>query len=177
MGQIRNQAGLVLMQTLESNKRIFSYTPNSAEGGFTLIEMLLALTIVAILLGVAVLAIPNHDERYWRNNLDQLVSTLNAAQDESQSSGIPVSVAINQLGWRFSKPSRTGQVQDPTLTNTFIPEAYKPHLWFKPVNVEPVQFNLGTEYVNEELRITLEQEKRLAILIRSNDGHFYWESQ
>ena len=166
------------MLTLESDKeRSLLYPPNSSDGGFTLIEMLLALMIVAILLGVAVLVIPNHDERYWRNNLDQLVSTLNAAQDESQSSGIPVSVAINQLGWRFSKPTRTGQVQDPTLTNTFIPEAYKPHVWFKPVNVEPVQFNLGTEYVNEELRITLEQEKRLAILIRSNDGRFYWESQ
>ena len=166
------------MLTLESDKERSSLCPpKSSDGGFTLIEMLLALTIVAILLGVAVLAIPNHDERYWRNNLDQLVSTLNAAQDESQSSGIPVSVAINQLGWRFSKPTRTGQAQDPTLTNTFIPEAYKPHLWIKPVNVEPFQFNLGTEYVNEELRIPLEQEKRLAILIRSNDGRFYWESQ
>ena len=144
------------MLTLESDKERSSLCPpKSSDGGFTLIEMLLALTIVAILLGVAVLAIPNHDERYWRNNLDQLVSTLNAAQDESQSSGIPVSVAINQLGWRFSKPTRTGQVQDPTLTNTFIPEAY----------------------MNEELRIPLEQEKRLAILIRSNDGRFYWESQ
>ena len=166
------------MLILESDKeRSPFYPPNSSDGGFTLIEMLLALTIVAILLGVAVLAIPNHDERYWRNNLDELVSTLNAAQDESQSSGIPVSVAINQLGWRFSKTTRTGQAQDPTLTNTFIPEAYAPHAWFKPVNVEPIQLNLGSEYVNEELRIPLEQEKRLAILIRSTDGHFYWKSQ
>jgi type II secretion system protein H len=166
------------MLILESNKEeSFPYPPTSSDGGFTLIEMLLALTIVAIILGVAVLAIPDHDERHWRNNLDQLVSTLNAAQDESQSSGIPVSVAINQLGWRFSKTTRTGKAQDPTLTNTFIPEAYKPHAWFMPVSVEPIQLNLGTEYVNEELRIPLEQEKRLAILIRSTDGHFYWKSQ
>ena len=166
------------MLILESDKeRDLRYPPSSSDGGFTLIEMLLALTIVAILLGVAVLTIPNHDERYWRNNLDELVSTLNAAQDESQSSGIPVSVAINQLGWRFSKTTCTGQAQDPTLTNTFIPEAYKPHAWFKPVSVEPIQLNLGSGYVNEELKIPLEQEKRLAILIRSNDGHFYWKSQ
>jgi type II secretion system protein H len=166
------------MLTSEFEKeQTLSCAPNSSEGGFTLIEMLLALTIVAILLGAAVLAIPNHDERYWRNNLDQLVSTLNAAQDESQSSGIPVSVAINQMGWRFSKTTRAGQAQDPSLTNTFIPEAYQPHAWFKPVKLEPIQLNLGTEYVNEELRIPLEQEKRLAILIRSNDGHFYWVSQ
>ena len=81
------------------------------------------------------------------------------------------------MGWRFSKTTRTGQAQDPTLTNTFIPEAYAPHAWFKPVNVEPIQLNLGSEYVNEELRIPLEQEKRIAILIRSTDGHFYWKSQ
>ena len=166
------------MLILESEKeRSPFYPPNSSDGGFTLIEMLLALTIVAILLGVAVLAIPNHDVRYWRNDLDQLVSTLNAAQDESQSSGIPVNVAITQSGWRFSKATPTRQAQDPILSNTFIPEAYKPHAWFKPVNVESIQLNLGTEYVNEELRIPLTQEKRLATLIRSTDGHFYWVSQ
>jgi general secretion pathway protein H len=166
------------MQISESDKeRVTPYPPDSSDGGFTLIEMLLALMIVAMLLGVAVLAIPNHDERYWRNNLDQLVSTLNAAQDESQSSGIPVSVAITQSGWRFSGTTRTGQSQDPTLTNTFIPDAYKPYAWFKPVNIEPIQLNLGTEYVDEELRISLEQEKRSAILIRSNDGYFYWVNQ
>ena len=166
------------MLILESDKeRDLPCPPSSSDGGFTLIEMLLALTIVAILLGLAVLAIPNYDDRYWRNDLDQLVSTLNAAQDESQSSGIPVSVAITQSGWRFSETTPTRQAQDPTLTSTFIPEAYKPHAWFKPVSVEPIQLNLGTEYVNEELRIPLEQEKRIAILIRSTDGHFYWKSQ
>ena len=165
------------MQTLESNKETrFSYSPSSAEGGFTLIEMLLALTIVAVLLGVAVIAIPNHDERYWRSNLDQLVSSLNAAQDESQISGIPMRVVINQSGWRFNKANQGRRTPDPVLTNTFIPEAYKPQTWFKPVNLEPVQLYLGTEFVNEELRVPLQQDKRVATLIRSNDGRFFWTS-
>ena len=165
------------MQILESNKEnIFSYSPNTSEGGFTLIEMVLALTIVAILFSVAIIAIPNHDARYWRSNLDQLVSSLNAAQDESQISGIPMRVVINQSGWRFSKVNRVIPIQDPVLTNTFIPEAYKPQAWFKPVDIEPVQLDLGTEFVNEELRIRLQQEQRLATLIRSNDGRFFWTS-
>lgn len=177
MVQIKNQAELVLMQTLESDKEsIFSYSPSSSEGGFTLIEMLLALSIVAIILSVAVIAIPNHDERYWRSNLDQLVSSLNAAQDESQISGIPMRVVINQSGWRFSKVNRAGLNQDPALANTFIPEAYKPQTWFKPVNLEPTQLYLGTEFVTEELRVPLQQDKRLATLIRSNDGRFFWTS-
>lgn len=165
------------MQILESDKeRGPSYLPKSSEGGFTLIEMLLALAIVSIFLGVAVLAIPNHDERYWRNNLDQLVSSLNAAQDESQISGIPMRVEINQSGWRFSKTNRAGQNQDPALMKTFTPEAYKPQAWFKPVNIESTQLHLGAEYVAEELRLPIQQDKRLATLVRSNDGHFYWTS-
>jgi general secretion pathway protein H len=165
------------MQTLESDKEsVFSYSPSSSEGGFTLIEMLLALSIVAIILSVAVFAIPNHDERYWRSNLDQLVSSLNAAQEESQISGIPMRAVITQSGWRFNTVNRDSRIQDPALNNTFIPEAYKPQTWFKPVNLEPVQLYLGTEFVNEELRVSLQQDKRLATLMRSNDGRFFWTS-
>jgi general secretion pathway protein H len=165
------------MQILESDKENGpSYSPKSSEGGFTLIEMLLAVAIVAIFLGVAALAIPNHDERYWRNNLDRLVGSLNAAQDESQTSGIPMRVEINQFGWRFSKANRAGQTQDPALTKTFIPEAYQAQTWFKSVKLEPIQLNLGTEYVNDELRLPIHQDKRLATLVRSNDGRFYWTS-
>jgi general secretion pathway protein H len=163
------------MQILESSKESCpSYLPISSEGGFTLIEMLLALAIVAIFLGVAVLAIPNHDERYWRSNLDQLVSSLNAAQEESQTSGIPMRVEINQSGWRFSRANLAGQTQDPASIKTFIPEAYQAKAWFKSVNMEPIQLNLGTEYVNEELRLPIHQDKRFATLVRSNDGRFYW---
>jgi type II secretion system protein H len=165
------------MQILESDKENgSSCSPKSSEGGFTLIEMLLALAIVALFLGVAVLAIPNHDERYWRSNLDQLVSSLNAAQDESQTSGIPMRVEINQSGWRFSKANQAGQIQDPVQMKTFIPEAYQAQAWFKSVNIEPIQLSLGTEYVNEELRLPIYQDKRLATLVRSNDGRFYWTS-
>ena len=70
----------------------------SHEAGFTLVEMLVAITILAILLVVATLAIPNHDERYWKDNLDQLVGSLNMAQEESALSGTPMLVQIDALG-------------------------------------------------------------------------------
>ena len=146
------------------------------EGGFTLIEMLLVLSIVAILLTVAVLTIPNHDERNWRNNLDQLVSSLNAAQDESQMTGIPMRAEIGESGWRFSKSDPLAQTRDSNQPATFIPDAYKAQTWSKPVIMAPLELNLGAEYVSEVLRTTIEQEKRTATLIRSNDGHFSWVS-
>jgi flagellar motor switch protein FliN/FliY len=91
------------MQILVSKEeKVNSLSAPSVEGGFSLIEMLLVLTVVAILLTVAVLVIPNHDERNWQNNLDQLVASLNAAQDESQITAnmlqnIPVTLSV-QVG-------------------------------------------------------------------------------
>ena len=165
------------MRILESNK-VSGATPAASfiDGGFTLIEMLIALTIVAVLLSLAVLAIPNHDERSWQNNLDQLTATLNAAQDESQSSGIPMRVEIDGSGWRFYKRDLVDQTPSLTPQSTFIPDAYKAQAWSKPVIISPVQFSLGSEYVTEESRISIEQEKRNATLLRSRDGHFSWTS-
>jgi prepilin-type N-terminal cleavage/methylation domain-containing protein len=80
----------------------------SADAGFTLIELLVAIAIMAVMLGVAVLAIPNHDERYWKDNLDQLVSSLNLAQDESAMSGTPMIAQIDSAGWRFFVPNSNG---------------------------------------------------------------------
>ena len=78
------------------------------DAGFTLIEILVAIAIMAIVLGVAVLAIPNHDERYWKDNLDQLVSSLNMAQEESSMSGTPMIAQIDSAGWRFFVPNVNG---------------------------------------------------------------------
>ena len=80
----------------------------AADAGFTLIELLVAIAIMAVVLGVAVLAIPNHDERYWKDNLDQLVSSLNLAQEESAMSGTPMIAQIDSAGWRFFVPNSNG---------------------------------------------------------------------
>ena len=165
-----------MRMSVSKKENINSLEQTPSEGGFTLIEMLLVLSIVAILLTIAVLTIPNHDERNWRNNLDQLVASLNAAQDESQMTGIPMRAEINESGWRFSKSDPLTQTRDSNQPATFIPDAYKAQSWSKPVVMDPLQLNLGAEYVSEGLRTSIEQEKRTATLIRSNDGHFSWVS-
>jgi|GEM_PF-444397 len=85
----------------------FNYR-KATDAGFTLIELLVAIAIMAVVLGVAVLAIPNHDERYWKDNLDQLVSSLNLAQEESAMSGTPMIAQIDSVGWRFFVPNING---------------------------------------------------------------------
>ena len=152
-----------------------------SDAGFTLIELLVAIAILAVVLGVAVLAIPNHDERYWRDNLDQLVSSLNLAQEESVLSGTPMMAQIDSAGWRFLVPgsntivtpstslslsgssspanSSVGGAVGSAVSNPsgLMPDVYKPQAWYKPVEMAPVQLTLGGEQVTQALQIPITQ--------------------
>ena len=165
---------------------------HNRQAGFTLIEMLVAITILAILLAVAVLAIPNHDERYWRDNLDQLVSSLNMAQEESAMSGNPITAQIDTAGWRFYAPIPNSSVtamiglggvvsnargNSGTVTNNgLMPDVYLPKAWYKPVEIAPVKLSLGGEAITPVLQIQIGQEQRRAVLLRSSSGRFRWVS-
>ena len=71
-----------------------------SDAGFALIELLVAIAILAVVLGVAVLAIPNHDERYWRDNLDQLVSSLN--RNIQNSNTVTQTITVNRVNYRLT---------------------------------------------------------------------------
>ena len=150
----------------------------SLEAGFTLIEFLVAIAVMAVLLSIAVLALPNHDERYWRDNLDQLVSSLNFAQEESTMSGTPMLAQVDALGWRFSIPlsavSASSSNAGSNPSNTFLPDVYRAQQWHKPVEMTPVQLSLGGERITEALQIPIKQENRQAVLLRSTNGRFQW---
>jgi len=149
-----------------------------SEAGFTLIEFLVAIAVMAVLLGIAVLALPNHDERYWRDNLDQLVSSLNFAQEESTMSGTPMVAQVDGLGWRFSMPlsAVTASASNPggNPGSTFLPDVYRAQSWHKPVEMTPVQLSLGGERITEPLQIPIKQENRQAVLLRTTSGRFQW---
>jgi len=165
----------------------------SAQSGFTLVEMLVAIAILAILMAVAVLTIPNHDDRYWRDNLDQLVSSLNMAQEESALSGTTMLAQIDAQGWRFV-PVTGAPVAPPTTmlsigglgvnapsaqqsvvgASGLMPDVYRSQMWHKPVVIEPVQLTLGSEAIVQVLQIPLAQEKRRALLTRATNGRFSW---
>lgn len=175
-----------------------------AEAGFTLIEMLVALAVFAIVMAVAVLTIPNHDDRYWRDNLDQLVSSLNMAQEESAMSGMTMVAQIDGNGWRFFVPGAVGgasgansagisagsmtlggsnaanNVPPPGFNNSngLMPDVYQAKSWYKPVDIAPLQLTLGGEQVTEVLQIPIRQvsgaDIRQAILIRNRNGRFSW---
>jgi type II secretion system protein H len=158
-----------------SNSGQLRHSPSSShEAGFTLIEFLVAIAVMAVLLGIAVLALPNHDERYWRDNLDQLVSSLNFAQEESTMSGTPMLAQVDGLGWRFSMPLSAVAAAGSNPGSTFLPDVYRAQTWHKPVEMTPVQLSLGGERFTEPLQIPIKQENRQAVLLRTTSGRFQW---
>ena len=163
--------------TKRSQFSIFLSAGRCSDAGFTLVEMLVAISILAIMLAVAVLAIPNHDDRYWRENLDQLVVSLNLAQEESAMSGMPMVAQVDSTGWRFYIPNASAAISDNSNTVSatgLLPEVYRPQLWYKPVNMTAVQLTLGDEQVSRALQIPIQQESRQAILMRNRNGRFSW---
>jgi prepilin-type N-terminal cleavage/methylation domain-containing protein len=44
--------------------------------GFTLIEFLVVLVILSVVLGLATLRLPNQDQRYFQDRLEQLLSLI-----------------------------------------------------------------------------------------------------
>jgi prepilin-type N-terminal cleavage/methylation domain-containing protein len=152
-----------------------------SDAGFTLIELLVAIAIMAVILGVAVLAIPNHDERYWKDNLNQLVSSLNLAQEESAISGTPMIAQVDSAGWRFFVPnvngtyesngssnanassgqslSRSGNsaVSPANNSSSLMPDVYRPQSWYQRVEITPLQLTLGGEQVAPVFQIPIKQ--------------------
>lgn len=152
---------------------------DSAESGFTLIEMMVAITILAILLGIAVLNIPSHESRYWRTDLDHLVGSLNAAQDEATITGQVILVQIDQRGWRYSVIGTGGinafnTAQKNIRPIAVLPDIYKPRVWASAMLLEVTQFTLGDELFGERLQLMISQNHRKAILQRDTNGHFSW---
>jgi type II secretion system protein H len=152
-------------------------TGKISDAGFTLVEILVAIAIMAIMLAIAGLTIPNHDERYWRQNLDQLVGSLNLAQEESAMSGTPMSAQVDSAGWRFYVPnSSTAISNNSSAVNVsgLLPEVYRAQAWHKPVEMTPLQLTLGDEQVMQALQVPIKQENRQALLLRSRQGRFSW---
>jgi type II secretion system protein H len=140
------------------------------QAGFTLIEVLVVLALLGLVFALSTLAIPNHQERYWRDNVEALQVSLNAAQDEAALRGVPIVVEVDTQGWRFYQNTRAGSMQ-------VMREPFAPSIWKNPVNLSPVQWQLGDEAAQSIAPLQLTQEQRQATLSRNSVGQFVVQFQ
>ena len=74
----------------------------SAADGFTLVELLIVLTIIGLMSAAVVIAIP--DERgSLRAEAERFAARAKAAEERAILSGIPVSVAVGAEGYGFAE--------------------------------------------------------------------------
>lgn len=135
--------------------------------GFTLIELLVVIVIIAMLASLASLALPNREGQQWKSRLEQLTSTLNFAQEEALSRGSPLSVIIDQNGWRFFRLDR---FENPQPLNQ--PQAFAPTTWDVPLKTNPVQLKLGDDTYPEAQTLIFFYNDRSAQIQRDRFGYF-----
>lgn len=71
------------------------------QSGFTLIEVLIALAIAALMIAVATIALSDNDLAKLKNKSRQFYGLLQVAQEESIIRGIELGVRVNSDGYSF----------------------------------------------------------------------------
>ena len=142
----------------------------SKSSGFTLIELLIVIVIVAMLAGLASLALPNREGQQWQSRLEQLTSTLNFAQDEALSRGTPLWVMVDQNGWRFFRMDR---FENPQPLNQ--PQAFAPTAWDVPLKTSPAELKLGDDAYPDVKTLNFIFEDHTALIQRDRFGRFRLE--
>jgi type II secretion system protein H len=121
--------------------------------GFTLIEFLVVLVILSVVLGLATLRLPNQDQRYFQDRLEQLTAGLNIAQDESVITGVPILVQIDPVGWRFYQLQARNQFR-------LLQSPLAPQTWSKKVELSGLtELVIGQESITEPWSVEIKQDQ------------------
>ena len=72
-----------------------------AFGGFTLLELLVVLSIIAVAVGGVTLAMRDTSDTYLQRDAERLAVLLESARAQSRMSGIPVVWHVQDDGFRF----------------------------------------------------------------------------
>ena len=75
--------------------------------GFSLIELMVALFVMGLLAGAAVLALPG-DDRALRHEAERFAVRASAARDEAITAGVPVALVVGARGYGFERRADSG---------------------------------------------------------------------
>lgn len=154
--------------------------PGSSERGFTLVEVLVVLVIVAIAASMVSLSIGKRDNGL-RVDAERLADAFTVAQSEARSDGRPIRWLAGDQGWSFE---RQGRLPGPSADeNVPVPvdrlehdDMLRPQSWHAGVvhlsltPDRPLVFN--TEWVADPITLTLRAGDDQVTLQRDAAGRY-----
>ena len=78
--------------------------------GFTLVELLVVLLVMALLTGLTALALPRSGQDSMQREAERLAALLDAARQQAAARGEPLAWAPGAAGYTFLQPSPAGWV-------------------------------------------------------------------
>lgn len=79
----------------------------ASSNGFSLVELMVALFVMGLLAGAAVLALPG-DDRALRHEAERFAVRASAARDEAITAGVPVALVVGARGYGFERRAENG---------------------------------------------------------------------
>ncbi|MBV7482801.1 type II secretion system minor pseudopilin GspH [Bordetella sp. BOR01] len=153
----------------------------TCERGFTLIEMLVVVAIIAIAASMVSLSVASSSERALRADAERLVDAFAVAQSEARSDGRAIRWRADERGWSFERRGRSARLsaQDdgPQTPDRFQQDtALRAQAWgAPPVSLRlapdrPVVF--GTEWVADPLVLELVSQDDTVRIERDAAGSY-----
>jgi len=153
----------------------------SSERGFTLIEMLVVVVIIAIAASMVSLSIASSSDRVLHADAERLVDAFAVAQSEARSDGRVIRWQANDQGWSFERQGRSerlsAQDNGPLTPDRFDQDqSLRPQAWrAAPVAIQlspnrPMVF--GTEWIADPMVLELSAQGDSVRIERNAAGDY-----
>jgi general secretion pathway protein H len=136
------------------------------QAGFSLLELLIVITILGFILSMATLALPNSNEKLWKEDLQELTATLNQAREEVAMSGAPIRWVSSSQGWSFRQINTQGEER--VLGNPLQEKKWR----LSPTLSSTEQLIIGQEVFASPMVIELKHGTLSAKIQREKNGRF-----
>ncbi|MCD0506188.1 type II secretion system minor pseudopilin GspH [Bordetella petrii] len=136
----------------------------TSERGFTLIEMLVVVAIIAIAASMVSLSVASSSARALQSDAQRLVDAFAVAQSEARSDGRVIRWRADERGWSFERrgrsPRLSAQDDGPQAPDRFEQDAaLRPQAWRAPpvaMRLDPARpVIFGTEWISDPLVLEL----------------------